>query len=270
MSRAASTAAKVTGRYLVSGATLVSRLSPMKRILCVCPAPPRQHRRRRNSDENHDERGTRRDFSVGFALSDPYLAHAFPVRENEHDHRRLQTRIKELLDSSSSSSDVRSFRTELLDELGFADVGAVAFALPMTTTTSSSKPPTSSSATTAEDREMRYLRGCLRELFSSAVTENDDKDDDKDGAGGVSSKRENTFLRKAIVRRHPFSLQCDVDQRVTVDEAKIMSEEEPDMWEEVCPIVVADDERVDPSVHAAVALNCFLWEHTGGWRNTFA
>lgn len=27
---------------------------------------------------------------------------------------------------------------------------------------------------------------------------------------------------------------------------------------------------IEPEVHAAAVLNVFLWNHIGGWRNTFA
>ena len=47
------------------------------------------------------------------------------------------------------------------------------------------------------------------------------------------------------------------------------AEEEPAMWDEIEDILVNEGNFLDPSTHASVALNEFLWRHTGGWPNTF-
>ena len=91
---------------------------------------------------------------------------------------------------------------------------------------------------------------------------------------------DDTFAGKGLV--------CEIDQQWTLQEALQMAQEEPDMWEEIPTLVAlaphnnnhddnnnSDESSFDihgtlhPSVHASVALNQFLWEHTGGWKNTF-
>ena len=58
-------------------------------------------------------------------------------------------------------------------------------------------------------------------------------------------------------------LLTTIDEQVTIQEAKKIAKEQPDLWD----LVDFDDDS--PSTDAAIALNSFLWKHTGGWRNTF-
>lgn len=238
-------------RFLMSGTDLVSKLTPMKRILCVCPTP------RYAADGSVDDD----DYAVGFAVSDPYLAFASPVEDVN-----VQAWLKDCLEappplSLSPRDPVRKaerstlFHTRLLDRLGFRDVGAVAFALPL------QRDDNDNNNDTAEDRRLSYLRGCLREVCS----------EETETFNVITSTMINDeFLQREIKPHYPFALQCEIDQRLTVREARTLSDEEPEMWEEVQQPIPDDPSRIKPSTHAAVALNSFLWEHTGGWRNTFA
>ena len=59
----------------------------------------------------------------------------------------------------------------------------------------------------------------------------------------------------------PLMTKCD--EQMTLPQARQLAREQVELWESV------DLENPSPSRDAAVALNNFLWKHTGGWRNTF-
>ena len=58
------------------------------------------------------------------------------------------------------------------------------------------------------------------------------------------------------------SLVCRYNKQITWQEAVERKKHEWEMWEDI-------DLLLEKDVDAAVALNVFLWEHCGGWRNTF-
>jgi RNase H-fold protein (predicted Holliday junction resolvase) len=60
------------------------------------------------------------------------------------------------------------------------------------------------------------------------------------------------------------SLVCTIDEQLSLEEALRRKETEWEMWEEI-----EDPGDGEASTQAAVALNAWLWEHCGGWRNTF-
>jgi hypothetical protein len=67
-----------------------------------------------------------------------------------------------------------------------------------------------------------------------------------------------------LARSWKIPLICKIDEpQLSLEEALQRKETEWEMWEEIEP----DDEQA--STEAAVALNGWLWEHCGGWRNTF-
>lgn len=53
------------------------------------------------------------------------------------------------------------------------------------------------------------------------------------------------------------------DDLFTLSQAQKLAQEQMELWEDI------DLDDTSPSTDAAVALNNFLWKHTGGWRNTF-
>mmetsp|Transcript_11037 Transcript_11037/g.13053 ORF Transcript_11037/g.13053 Transcript_11037/m.13053 type:complete len:157 (-) Transcript_11037:61-531(-) len=73
------------------------------------------------------------------------------------------------------------------------------------------------------------------------------------------------ILRDKIMLSHGWSglLTCSIDEQLTLEEAIRRKETEWEMWED---IDLSDGEA---STEAAVALNGWLWDHCGGWRNTF-
>ena len=68
------------------------------------------------------------------------------------------------------------------------------------------------------------------------------------------------------VLNHPWkvSLQCVIDEQISIEEAMKSKETEWEMWEEI-----EEPSNGKASTEAAVALNGWLWKHCGGWRNTF-
>jgi hypothetical protein len=89
-----------------------------------------------------------------------------------------------------------------------------------------------------------------------------------------SSLQDDNSILKIGLLQGCFKLEEDEDEQqlLTLQDARKMAMEEPEMWEE---IPLDHDEyhhqiRIEPEIHAAVKLNAFLWKHRGGWRNTFA
>lgn len=67
-------------------------------------------------------------------------------------------------------------------------------------------------------------------------------------------------------------MACVIDEQLSLSEVKQMARDEVEQWENVAPLI--EDRQIGRNDHnlsldAAAALNCFLWLHTGGWRNTF-
>ena len=60
-----------------------------------------------------------------------------------------------------------------------------------------------------------------------------------------------------------------IHDRTSYTKVLEMAMEEPEMWEEIA-IPEQTNQVIGPEIHAAAVLNVFLWNHTGGWRNTFA
>jgi hypothetical protein len=72
--------------------------------------------------------------------------------------------------------------------------------------------------------------------------------------------------RQLVDRGWNVPLICHIDEQLSPEEARSRKKTEWEMWED---IHLDDHDLEDPSVEAAVALNAWLWEHGGGWRNTF-
>jgi RNase H-fold protein (predicted Holliday junction resolvase) len=99
--------------------------------------------------------------------------------------------------------------------------------------------------------------GALLLALPMARTENDTQDNDQANA--------NVIHQRTLLLQHKWNvpLACISDERLSFDEARLCTEQEVEMWEDI------DLDCSDLSTDAAVALNRFLWEHTGGWQNTF-
>lgn len=106
-----------------------------------------------------------------------------------------------------------------------------------------------------EDTIKEHGVGALLLALPMVRTENDTRDHGND----------NDIHQRSLLLQHKWNvpLACTSDERLQLDEARLCTKQEVEMWEEIdldCP---------DLSTDAAVALNRFLWTHTGGWQNTF-
>lgn len=217
---------------------MLSRITPMKRVLCLCPVA------------KSGKSGSKVMVDVGMAVSDPYLAHAIPVRVSSKKSLGKIMRIEPFTTSVCSFQSLGNIAGEewpgnaklrsvqYWDRLcGYSDIGAVAFALPMM------------SSRFSDDTVLRKIREelkvVIKDSYNSRVV----------GSSPDSSTK--SFL------------QCDIDDRLTEKDATKKSEEEPSMWEEIEYFMNKDKLSLQASTHASVALNEFLWRHTGGWPNTF-
>jgi RNase H-fold protein (predicted Holliday junction resolvase) len=104
-----------------------------------------------------------------------------------------------------------------------------------------------------EDTIAEHGVGALLLALPMTRTDNDTRDHDS------------LIIQRTLLLQHKWNvpLACISEERLSLDEARVCTEQEVEMWEDIdldCP---------DVSTDAAVALNRFLWTHTGGWQNTF-
>lgn len=222
---------------LVSGAQVLAHLTPMKRILCLCPVVADTC-----SDSNQGA------CNVGIAVSDPYLARATPVVMNNSSSTAGQQggnqHPLEVYWHSCNSAPYHTFpktSNEFTKLVDYSDVGAIALALPMRNSLDSSKYQ-QDDASLAQATRHYLVQNILKNYWNRRF-----------GGNG---------------------LVCYIDERLTLNDVRERANEDQDMWEDiVCMIPDIDatqqSSNLHPSLHAAVALNQFLWHQTGGWQNTF-
>lgn len=198
----------------------------MKRILCMCPVPMSC-----TDDTDH--------FEIGFAVSDPYLAYALPIHleEGNRPYELHVPRPETIGTPAKAERQTITWTTlpetsqELMESLGYSDVGGVALALPMKT------------------QRLDQLRKIFHDLHLNGV---------RDSIRQIVRNYQGEDTRR-------FNLQCYVQDRLTWEEAKEMAKNEPEIWEEV-----DFESKHVASLNACVALNSFLYRHNGGgWPNTF-
>ena len=193
---------------VVSEATMIARLTPMKRILCLCPVQTSTPK------ENVA-------VQVGMALSDPYLARASPLGQ-----WKIQGPLSNPHDTFPSN--ISEWKKELEE---YPDIGAIAIAMPMRVEESQLQTDT-----------LLWKNYILQEILQKRYLSEDPH-----------------FSGNGLV--------CEINHQLSWTQAKKLAEEDPDMWEEMD--LETKENQIQPAVHAYVALNHFLWQHTGGWQNTF-
>jgi len=224
----------------------LASLVPMKRVLCLCPVPSfGQTSEQNSSSENKYEHHT-----VGIAVSDPYLAYATPVAKDALEANHALSLLVPKESANIAAVDRKSIviqglpstEKEFLNQIGYSDIGALLFTLPL----KQSSTLQTGKSDLERTKQIRDSIMCIVERFTlnSAGIQNDDGN-----------------------YRGSLELQCKIDNHLTLNEVKAMAAEEPEMWEEVS---FDCGKEITPDNQAAIALNVFLWEHTGGWRNTFA
>jgi hypothetical protein len=228
------------------------------------------------------------------AVSDPYLAYAIPIRRQQHqtmydegggDHDvdtissfYVGTTSDNLLLGSMNNlnnqnetlplASCKGFpktMQELMDRSGYMDIGVIVLGLPMVDTAVL----VDQASTSQRDEKMKMVQSTVFSLLNNLLLTSQRQDD-------KSTKIGNSSLRKDRSVLQCFKLE---EERMTLQDARKMAREEPEMWEEIQLDDHDDRDEEHPSsippspppeIHASVALNDFLWKHTGGWRNTFA
>ncbi len=121
---------------MLNGALFVSRLSPLKRVLCMAPVP-----KAFTEHVGH--------YDIGFAISDPYLAFASPI----------DVKYELQLSKDYVYSTLPPTPDALLEQIGYRDVDGVALALPM-------KQETVQALAFDED-ELKIARESMRRILGS-------------------------------------------------------------------------------------------------------
>lgn len=241
--------------HLVPAKALIAKLTPMRPILCVVVTGNTTKKMKKNSLLRIDDSA-----AVGFALSDPYLGSASP--------------LPSVVAQTAAENDVKD---DIYRAIRLHKPGGLAFAFPM--------------------KAVDYFRGNdlsdrhdINNINPESLCAKDD--DDCDGhvttgqrasllnylqspattvVGTATPTTTNDYSTKTLTM-----MACTIDERLTVDEAWQMARGEVEQWEDVVDLLQErrsqqryEEKRLDLSLDAAVALNQFLWTHTGGWRNTF-
>lgn len=253
---------------VLSGAEFVSRLAPMKRILCLCPVLMSK-----GGDASLIKEGYER-YSIGMAVSDPYLAYALPIdlkrsKQQGNDESTDGLYVYKGIGASNKSSHpifwkgMAPTKEEFLKQIGYRDIAGLALALPMRMG--------ETKRTELTDMKLDEARRSLRCVLNNfAANMGRPPPQPLSLCTSDITKEDEEVL--AVLRSSEFDLQCDINESLTLGDAIAMARDEPEIWEE-CKIANQESDNeveLSPSVHAAVALNAFLWKRTGGWRNTFA
>ena len=245
---------------LLSGADFLATISPMKRILCLCPVLTSPDK----ADAALVDDGYQ-FYRIGMAVSDPYLAYATPI-EVTYDTRNSEEQASNGLYVYRGIGSVNKVahptywkgmapnKEEFLKQIGYSDIGGIAFGRPLRMR---------QTRTTQLDEEKiddaRRSLQCVMNNFTDRVHPSE-------------TGRDSDSASTTRVRPSEFNLQCFIDGMLTCDEALELAELEPDMWETVDLEALLDQgssddvQEISPSIQAASVLNSFL----PGWKNTFA
>jgi len=193
-------------RPIMESRLLLSKLTPMKPILCIV---------------------TRADGQIGSALSDAYLGYATPLQTVMVPSGPLSVEdaapSSRMTEPQEVSPRIVASIEPIIQE---HRPGAIAFGLPL--------------KRYGKQPHLQSAKNCEATLFCG---------------------------QKLL--RHDWSvpLRCTIETQLSLAEARKRKETEWEMWEEID--LSSDDCADDPSIAAAISLNAWLWEHCGGWRNTF-
>ena len=254
---------------LLLGPEFVATISPMKRILCLCPVL--------SNPEEADATLVGEGYQlwrIGMAVSDPYLAYATPI-EIDDDGKTSEEQAHGLYVYKGIGAvnkaahptywkGMAPTRQEFLQQVGYQDIGGIAFARPLRMRHTRT---TQLDAEKFDDarRSLQTIVGNFTNRIDPSLVE-----------GALEPRGGDGLHLQTRVRPSEFNLQCFIDRGLTYEEALEMAECEPEMWEATFDLEVDVSEEkiliqdVSPSVQAAAVLNSFLWDTTGGWRNTFA
>ena len=265
----------------------ISKLSPLKRILFVCPVAvtPFPNQFNPKDGKNYDisnnnacidsimTTSEEMMYSISMAISDPYLSYAIPINMEMKDV---------VCWSDSSLSGLQKYTNEhisnmllgeeIFDAHCYTDIGGIVFGLPMKSSYFDGDDDDVYNndqriKNTEEFKIITKLKNIRDLLGNNYFIQSQSHNNPTEISLSISERKHSNTV-----------LQCYVDNQLSLDEAIKMANEEPEMWEEITDqgySMMSTMSKVsnDPSflpIHAAVGLNAFLWQHTGGWRNTFA
>lgn len=249
-------------RQLLSGADFIASISPMKRILCLCPVLTSPDK----ADATLVEDGYQ-FYRIGMAVSDPYLAYATPI-ELDYDTSNSEKQTSNGLYVYKGIGSVNKAahptywkgmaptKEEFLKQIGYSDIGGVAFAKPLRMRQTRS--------TQLDEEKIEDARRSLQCVLNNFTDKVDLSSEEEYASNTISAST-------ARIRPSEFNRQCFIDGGLTYEEALELAELEPDMWEtvdlEALDESSSDDvQEISPSIQAASVLNSFL----PGWKNTFA
>lgn len=262
-------------------AEVLASLSPMKRILCLCPVPLKTSKSMTmhidtHTNSNSNGEGDKFEFeyesySIGMAISDPYLSFAIPIHHHHNNDRELSNPLllhipklnsaKSLIHTVNSSADCHIHNAknhpiiweglppnteEFLKEIvGHHDVGALVLGLPLKIRERRMSLSTGFDCDDVKMEQVRKSMKCILHNFKrneysltdSSATGSDAGQDhkvEKDVDPDNSANSPGTGLTKSRkAQLGPLDLQCFVEDHLTLAEARRFAMEEPEMWEEV-------------------------------------
>ena len=253
---------------LLPGPEFVANISPMKRILCLCPVLSNSEK----ADATLVGEGYQL-WRIGMAVSDPYLAYATPIEiddggktSEEQAHGLYVYKGIGAVNKAAHPTYWKGMaptKQDFLQQIGYQDIGGIAFARPLRMRRTRT---TQLDAEKFDDarRSLSSVLGTFTNRIDPSLVE-----------GALGPRGGDGLHLKTKVRPSEFNLLCFIDRGLTYEEALEMAECEPEMWEAInlgSEVDVSEEkiQDVSPSVQAAAVLNSFLWDTTGGWRNTFA
>mmetsp|Transcript_8660 Transcript_8660/g.10930 ORF Transcript_8660/g.10930 Transcript_8660/m.10930 type:complete len:271 (-) Transcript_8660:498-1310(-) len=266
-------------RRFLGESEMISLLPPMKRILCICPVFLSDEDPCNNFHKDEEEfiKDYER-FSISIAVSDPYLSYAIPIvmdNNNLPEWSNKSFYVKRKLNSCIDNGkdfiwkNLPPTGTEFLAQVGqneYTDIGGITLGSPIKYNHDDKYDGDNN------NERMRKIQVAMKGILESF--------------NNVDSENNKSKTKSMVLPRKPgpFHLQCLMSNQLKLDDIKKMALDEPEMWEEIdielffnnCQNddlenkIKSTKDTAHVSIHAACALNAFLWKHTGGWRNTFA
>ncbi|KAL7515997.1 hypothetical protein ACHAWX_001058 [Stephanocyclus meneghinianus] len=229
---------------------IISQLTPLKRILCLCPVPLGRGRVSwSGGDSSNDDTGNQAThtnfrsqpemqkisqtqpskvtkyrygerYVIGAAVSDAYLTHAEPV---VFDKVGMKGYVAEMVptfrgDAHNLGSvpifftNLPYFRHEFLKDIGHFDIGAVVVAMPMKPSTNPFCPEPSRMQL-EQELKLEAVRDGIIGVLQNYVSQEDDGDSDDNAPPNIIE-----LNNKRQKRLGPLGLQGRIDHRMSIAE----------------------------------------------------
>ncbi|GFH59915.1 hypothetical protein CTEN210_16391 [Chaetoceros tenuissimus] len=229
---------RVSNAASVDGNRFLAKLDPMKRILCLCPVPisscneDTKQKRDTSTPIQTWSKSDKFHMNIGFAVSDPYLGYAIPVQTD-----KFTPLISIDANGKVSFQSFPESIEHLSECIDYHDIGSVIIGLPLYN---------GQDDMNKDIAKMQKVQHVLHQELETIISKQESRTE-------LTHSRINDVL--------------SIHDRSSYTKVLEMAIEEPEMWEEIAKKM---NGVIEPEVHAAAVLNVFLWNHTGGWRNTFA